>query len=93
MRRLPFTILFITSINLSNRLFRARTKGVLKIKKKNLQNDAILINHESFFQKKESSHLYRSQFFEINSLVAKIIKKSIFQNKNLITKLLNLLII
>ena len=27
-----------------------------------LQNDAILINHGSFFQEKESSQLYRSQF-------------------------------
>ena len=27
-----------------------------------LQNDAILISHESFFHEKESSQLYRSQF-------------------------------
>ena len=39
-----------------------------------LQNDAILINYESFFHKKESSQLYRSQFLEINSLMAETIK-------------------
>ena len=39
-----------------------------------LQNAAILINHESFFQEKESSQFYRSQFLEINSLMAKIIR-------------------
>ena len=39
-----------------------------------LQNDAFLINHESFFQEKESPQLYHSQFSEINSLMAKIIK-------------------
>ena len=39
-----------------------------------LKNDAILINYESFFQGKESSQLYRSQFLEINSLAAETIK-------------------
>ena len=39
-----------------------------------LQNDAILINHKSFFQEKESSQLYRSQFLEINSSMAETIK-------------------
>ena len=39
-----------------------------------LQNSAILINHESFFQEKETSQLYRSQFFEIKSLMAETIK-------------------
>ena len=39
-----------------------------------LQNDAILINHESFLQKKESSQLYRSQFLEINSSMAETIQ-------------------
>ena len=39
-----------------------------------LQNDGILINQESIFQEKESSQLYRSQFLEINSLMAKTIK-------------------
>ena len=27
------------------------------------KNDAMLINHESFFQEKESLQVYRSQFF------------------------------
>ena len=40
-----------------------------------LTNDVILINHESFFQEKESSQLYRSQFLEIISLIAETIKK------------------
>ena len=46
-----------------------------------LQNDAILINHESFFQKKESSQFYRSQFLEINSLMAETIKNQFFKTK------------
>ena len=33
-----------------------------------LQNDAILINDESFIQETKSPQLYRSQFLEINSL-------------------------
>ena len=32
------------------------------------------MNHESFFQEKESSQLYRSQFLEINSLIVKPLK-------------------
>ena len=32
------------------------------------------MNFESFFQDKESSELYRSQFFEINSLMVETIK-------------------
>ena len=39
-----------------------------------LQNDAMLINHKSFFQEKQYSQLYRSQFSEINSLMVEIIK-------------------
>ena len=46
-----------------------------------LQNNAILINHESFFHEKESSQLYRSQFSEINSLIAETIKNQ-FSKKN-----------
>ena len=46
-----------------------------------LQNDAILINHKSFFQEKESSQIYRSQFLEINSSMAKTIKKQFFQTQ------------
>ena len=45
------------------------------------KNDVILINHESFFQEKESSQLYRSQFLEINSLMAEIIKNKFFKTK------------
>ena len=39
-----------------------------------LKNDVILINHGSFFQGKEFSQLYRSQFLEVNSLMAETIK-------------------
>ena len=46
-----------------------------------LQNDAILINHESFFQEKESSQLYRFQFLEINSLMAETIKNQFSKTK------------
>ena len=46
-----------------------------------LQNDTILINYESFFQEKESSQLYRSQFLEINSLMAKTIKNQFSKKK------------
>ena len=44
-----------------------------------LQNDAILINHESFFQEKESSQLYRFQFSKINSLMATTIKNQFYK--------------
>ena len=46
-----------------------------------LQNHAILINYESFFQEKESSQLHRSQFLEINSLMAKTIKNQFSKTK------------
>ena len=46
-----------------------------------LQNDAILINHKSFFQKKESPQHYHSQFLEINSLIAETIKKQFYKTK------------
>ena len=46
-----------------------------------LQNDAILINHESFFQKKESSQLYRFQFFEIKFLMSETIKNQFSETK------------
>ena len=39
------------------------------------KNDIILINQESFFQGKESSQLYRSQFLEISFLMAETTKK------------------
>ena len=46
-----------------------------------LQNDAILINHESFFQEKESSQLNHSQCLEINSLMAETIKNQFSEEK------------
>ena len=46
-----------------------------------LQNATILINHESFFQEKESSQLYRFQFFQINYLMAEIIKNQFSKTK------------
>ena len=45
------------------------------------KNDAILINHESFFQEKESSQLYGSQFLEINSLMDETIKNQFSKTK------------
>ena len=39
------------------------------------------MNHESFFQEKESSQLYRSQFFKINSLIAENIKNQFSKTK------------
>ena len=45
------------------------------------KNFAILINHESFFQEKESSQLYPCQFLEINSLMAETIKNQFFKRK------------
>ena len=42
-----------------------------------LQNYAILINHELFFQEKESSQLYRSQFLEINSSMSETTKNQL----------------
>ena len=41
----------------------------------------IRINHESFFQEKESSQLYCSQFMEINFLMAETIKNQ-FSKQN-----------
>ena len=46
-----------------------------------LQNDAIIINYESFFQEKESSQLCRSQFSKINSLMAETIKYKFSKTK------------
>ena len=46
-----------------------------------LKNDVILINHESVFQQKEFSQLYRSQFLEINTLIDKTIKNQFFKTK------------
>ena len=46
-----------------------------------LQNDAILIKHELFFQEKESSQLCRSQFLEINFLMVEIIKNQFSKTK------------
>ena len=46
-----------------------------------LQNDAILINHEYFFQGKESSQFHRSQFLGKNSLMAKTIKNEFSKTK------------
>ena len=46
-----------------------------------LKIDAILINHESFFQEKESSQFNRFQFSEINSLMAETIKNQFSKTK------------
>ena len=40
-----------------------------------------LINFFNFFQKKDSPQLYRSQFFEINSLMAETIKNEFSKTK------------
>ena len=41
-----------------------------------LKNYAILINHESFFQRKDFPQLHRFWFLKINSLIAETIKKT-----------------
>ena len=46
-----------------------------------LQNYAILINHELFFQEKESLQLYRSQFLKINYVMAETIKNQFSKTK------------
>ena len=46
-----------------------------------LKSDVILINHESFFQEKESLQLYRYQFLKINSLMAEKIKNQFSKTK------------
>ena len=53
----------------------------LVVSYKILQNNAIPINHESFFQEKESLQIYRSQFLDINSLMAGIIKNPFSKTK------------
>ena len=45
------------------------------------KNDAILINHDSFFQEKDSLQLNRFQFWKMNSLMTEIIKKQFFKTK------------
>ena len=57
------------------------------------KNDAILINHGSFFQEKVSLQLDRFRFLKMNSLMAEIIKKTIFKNNIFINKLLYSIII
>ena len=57
-----------------------------------LKNYAILINHESFFQRKDFPQLHHFRFSKINSLMAEIIKKH-FPKQNFLNKLLNLMII
>ena len=46
------------------------------------KNDAILINHGSFFQEKDSLQLDRFQFLKMHSLVAEIIKNNNFSKQN-----------
>ena len=45
------------------------------------KNGAILINHGSFFQEKDSLRLDRFQFFIINSLMDETIKKQFLKTK------------
>ena len=49
-----------------------------------LQNGAILINQETFFQEIKSSQLYRSRCLEINSLIAETIKNQFSKTKFLL---------
>ena len=53
----------------------------------------ILINNGSFFQEKDSLQHNRFLFLKMNSLMAEIIKKTIFLNKIFINKLLYSIII
>ena len=53
----------------------------------------ILENYGSFFQKKDSSQLYHSQFLKINSLIAETIEKQFSKNKIFVKKFLNWIII
>ena len=46
-----------------------------------LKNYAILINHESFFQRKDFLQLHRFWFLKINSSMAETIKKKISKTK------------
>ena len=70
--------------NVFNKFYFCRTFFLIALYQI-LQNYQILINHESFFQEKESSQLYRSQFLEINSLIAEIIKNQFSKTKLLKT--------
>ena len=45
------------------------------------KNDAILINHGSFFYEKDSLQLDHFRFLKMNSLMAEIIKKQFFKAK------------
>ena len=46
-----------------------------------LKSDVILINQGSFFQEKDSLRLNRSQFLEMNSLMAKTIQNQFSKTK------------
>ena len=46
-----------------------------------LKNSAILINHESFFQRKDFPQLHRFCLAKLNSLMAETIKKTFSQTK------------
>ena len=59
--------------NVFNKFYFCRTFFLI-VSYQILRNGAILINHETFFQEIKSSQLYRSQFLEINSLIAKTVK-------------------
>ena len=57
------------------------------------ENDAILINHRSFFQSKDSPQLHHVCFSKINSLIAETMKKQFCEKNIFINKLLDLIII
>ena len=46
-----------------------------------LKNYTIMINHVSFFQRKDFPQLHRFWFLKTNSLLAEIIKKTFFKTK------------
>ena len=52
---------------------------MLSLRAKFLKNNAILINHGTFFQQKDSLQLDRLQFLKMNSLMAETIKKIIYK--------------
>ena len=63
------------NINVFNYFYSCRTFFLIP-SYQILQNNAILINYESFFQEKESS-----QLLEINSLIAETIKNQFSKTK------------
>ena len=73
--------MYAKNIRPSSKLENNKTKqSALKFDSQLYENNVTLLNHESFFQRKDPPQLHRFQFLEINSLMAQTIKKNLKKN-------------